>query len=782
MGFKAEKSFRLIRFKRQIMKIIYGKQLNNMEVQLINEIALSCDITFDTARILYYRNQNSVEKVKRFLNPGKSGFHNPLLLKGMDKAIEIIDKAKLLNKNILVFGDYDADGVCAATILYNCLKDYGINSIRVFVPERADGYGINLLTIEKLRQEENIDLLITVDCGISDVEKIERLINSGIEVIVTDHHEPPEILPNCTIINPKLSNQDYPFDGLCGAGVAYKLGYALIGEKANQYLDFVSLATVADSMDLIDENRDIVAEGLKLFNNSNKIRPCMKYLLGDNNKNIYAHTLAYSIAPRINAGGRMGDANCALQLFINKDENIIYDLAVKLNEYNIKRQVRCDEIYKQAKEKIIKYALYKRNVIVLKDKNWQTGFVGIVAARLVEEYARPVIVFAGQDDYLKGSARSVEGINIYEAINSNKEHLIGFGGHSQAAGISVSYKNFNLFEKALNKYVKENYSNVEISSKIYVEWNIEGEFSSRFAREIELLEPFGVGNRNPLFSIDAKSICSMPIKENSPHYAFNTQTMEMLEFNGQKDVSLLALPIDKKIIFEVNVSTFRNRENIKGYVKAICADYSDLSLLSLHAFDIQLDALLNEESEYKFIDKESLSLTDDKTTLFVVSDEKNLKVYPQIDKLPKSVFNVENKRFSNQVVFAPINIPDEFDRVIYIDTPLQVLKTNIETLVVKDVIGYKKIEKICVDRESFARIFNKLRQLNNSFFIDFVDFTNKNAGEIDKEQFLFALKVFVELKIFEVNNHQFRHNEKIKNALTNSKLYSKIVLLKDNYV
>ncbi len=764
------------------MKIIYGKQLNNMEVQLINEIALSCDITFDTARILYYRNQNSIEKVNRFLNPSKLGFHNPLLLNSMSKAVEIIDKARLLNKNVLVFGDYDADGVCAATILYNCLKDYGISSIRVFVPERIDGYGINLQTIEKLRQEENVDLLITVDCGVSDAEKIQTLIDSGIEVIVTDHHELPEILPNCTVINPKLSNQDYPFDGLCGAGVAYKLGYALIGEKANEYLDFVALATVADSMDLIDENRDIVAEGLKLFNNPNKIRPCMKYLIGDNNKNIYAHTLAYSVAPRINAGGRMGDANCALQLFINNDENVIYDLAIKLNEYNIQRQIKCDEIYQQSKEKIKKYALYKRNVIVLKDKNWQTGFVGIVAARLVEEYARPVIVFAGQDDYLKGSARSVDGINIYEAINNNKEHLIGFGGHSQAAGISVSYENFNEFEKSLNTYVKENYSNVEISSKIYVEWNVEGEFSSRFAKEIELLEPFGVGNRNPLFSIDAKSICSMPIKENSPHYSFKTETMEMLEFNGQKDVSLLALPIDKKIIFEVNVSTFRNRENIKGYVKAICADYTDLSVLSLHALDIQLESLIEEEGKYKFIDKDNLQLRDDIITLYVVSDEENLKFYPQLKDLQKNVFNVDNKRFLSQIVFAPISIPDEYDRVVYLDKPLQVLKSNVKTCVVKDIVGYKLIEKINVDRETFAKIFVKLKQCNNKFFVNFVDFTNRNSGSIGKEQFLFALKVFVELKIFEVDNHLFRYNEKTKNALTNSKLYSKIVLLKDNYV
>ena len=252
------------------MKIVYGEQLNSAQEQLITQIALNCNISFDTARLLFYRKQDTVEKVKRFLSPSKKHFHNPNLLSGVAQATAKINSAKQNAQNVLIFGDYDADGVCATTVLYNCLKDYGFNSITTYIPERSEGYGLNIDTVQRLKESNDIQLLITVDCGISDYDKIEKIKELGIDVIVTDHHEPPEILPDCIKINPKLSGQSYPFDGLCGAGVAYKLGYALVGEKANDYLDFVALATVADSMELVDENRDIVAEGLKLFNSPNK--------------------------------------------------------------------------------------------------------------------------------------------------------------------------------------------------------------------------------------------------------------------------------------------------------------------------------------------------------------------------------------------------------------------------------------------------------------------------------------------------------------------------------
>ncbi len=760
------------------MKIVYGQKLNNEQFQTINEIASNCGVMFDTARLLFYRKQDTVEKAKHFLNPNKSGFNNPFLLKDMEKAVQRISEAKLLNQSILIFGDYDADGVCATTILYNCLKDFGIESIDAFVPEREKGYGLSVETIKNFLTCKNIDLLITVDCGISDYEVIEEIKALGVDVIVTDHHEPPEILPNCTRINPKIENQDYPFDGLCGAGVAYKLGYALIGEKADDYLDFVALATVADSMDLIDENRDIVAEGLKLFNNPKTMQLCMKYLIGENTKTITAQTLAYAVAPRVNAGGRMGDANCALQLFIEKNPNKIFDLAVKLNAYNTQRQVMCDEIYREAKEKIQKHALYKRRAILVKDQNWQAGFIGIVAARLVEEYGKPVIVFAGQDGFLKGSARSIDAINIHDAINANKDYLMGFGGHSQAAGVSISKENFLAFDKAINQYIKKQYAGVDTTQKLYVEWEINDRFSLEFAREISLLEPFGVGNKSPLFATKVNSIDAIPLKENSPHYSFKTSAVDMLNFNGQKDVETLSLPIDKRIVFETNLSTFRGKEYLKGYVKAVCVDYADTSTLAFNAFHVQLDNILNEQGDFEFIDKEQIEQKSGYGTLYVITDEQNLKKYPQLKHLNKSFIKPESKNLVNEIVYAPREIAEGYDKIIYLDIPFSVQKTSAKNYVVKDYIGYKIIDNISTDRTIFSQIYTYLLTLKSKEIKNLVDFAKRYNGEFSIEQFLFVLKVFIELGIFGIKNGRFVHDEKIKNALTNSKLYSKIISLK----
>lgn len=763
------------------MKIIYGEKLNDNSSKTVSELAAACDISFDTARLLFCRKIDTIEKAKHFLSPSKSGFHDPKHLNGMKEAIDRIYKAKINSENILIFGDYDVDGICASTILFKCLVDYGITNLKTYVPERSEGYGLNLDTIKRILHQFHIDLLITVDCGISDFNQIEEIKEMGIDVIVTDHHEPPEILPDCIKINPKIPHQDYAFSGLCGAGVAYKLGAMLIGEKADEYLDFVALATVADSMELIDENRDIVYCGLKIFNNKDKLRLPFKYLLSDSSKQISAQTLAYQIAPKINAGGRMNDANCALKLFTQTDPNIIYDLAIKLSEYNINRQIECDKIYKEAREKIQKYALYKKNVILIKNEKWQAGFVGIICAKLVEEFARPVIVFAGQDDYLKGSARSVDGINIHDAISSAKDYLIGFGGHAQAAGISIQKENFVAFERAINEYISKQKKTDYVPS-INVEWEIEGAISSNFAKEIELLEPFGIGNKRPLFSTKINDVEALPIKAGSSHYSFSTDALEMLNFNGENNVEILSLPISKNIVFEINVSNFRNKEYIKGYVKAVCPDYEDLSSLKLHTLSTQLDALLFEGGESQKIDKNSLPIKNQSGTIYVLNDIDNLQKYPFLKDMEKSIVEQNNKNFSDELVLSLNKINQEYDRIIYLDKPMQVIKSNIKTYVVEDVLGYKIVDKLSTDRNDFKQIFSRLIELKNKKIKNHANFVQKYCQDDNKEQFLFALKVFLELEIFQIKNDTLIYNEKIKNALTNSKVYSKIIALREDYV
>lgn len=758
------------------MKIVYGKELSYEQESVVKDIAIQCGVLYDTARLLFYREQDTVEKAKRFLTPGEAGLHDPLLLSGMVDAIRRISQAKDRNEKVLIFGDYDADGVCASSVLYYSLLEYGIRNLRVFVPEREQGYGLNVDTVLAFNDDQKVDLVITVDCGVSDCDKIDELIKAGIDVIVTDHHEPPIILPNCTTINPKLSGQAYPFNGLCGAGVAYKLANALIGNRANKYLDLVAVATVADSMDLVDENRDIVHLGLKLINNNYTQRLAFKYLLGDNVKEVTAQTIAYAVAPKINAGGRMGDAKTALNLFVASDPNSVFDLAVKLNAYNVARQTECDKIYNESKAIIKKYSLNKRKIIMVKNKEWNAGFVGVVAAKLAEEFARPVIVFAGQGDNLKGSARSIDGINIYDAVASAKDLTISYGGHAQAAGIGVSEQNFLAFERAVEDYININYAKIKYEQKVYADWDMQAEISLQFAREIELLEPYGVGNRRPTFTLSAKSINSQPLRNGSAHYTFNTNVIEMLDFNGQSHVSILNLPLDKKLLFEVNLSTFRGRQSIKGYLRAISCDYSDLSAVKTHIFVNELRKLVTQNGQTNEV--ENYNFNDQSGTLYVLSDASNLSLFPQVSEMPLYLFNITVKNYNDCVVVSPVEIPEGYDKVVYLDRPLKAMSGEHDSQLISNVCGYSFIDELTTERSEFVRLYNKLCSLKNKSFISTASFSERHCKGENPLQLAFVMEVFMELGIFEVKNGVFTHNEKIKNALTNSALYSKIDLIK----
>lgn len=743
---------------------------------------------FDTARLLFYRNIDTVEKAKRFLNSGKKYFNNPLLLDGMQDAVNRLHTAKNQGEKVLIYGDYDADGVCATTVLYKCLKDFGISAY-TFVPERELGYGINTEVVQKFVKEDNVSLIITVDCGISDKEKIDDIKALNIDVIVTDHHEPPEILPDCIKIDPKIKGQAYPFTELCGAGVAYKLGFALIGERANDYLDYVALATVADSMDLIDENRDIVVEGLNIFN-SDKIRPVFATMLSDNEKEVTAQSLAFAIAPRINAGGRMGDVNSALQLLLTDDQNKIFDLVSKLNSYNLGRQVECERIFTEAKEQIRASGLENDSVILVKNESWKGGFVGIVAAKLVEYYSRPVIVFHLHDGFYKGSARSVEGINIHQAITSCADILIAFGGHSQAAGVSVSQENFEELRRRLCAYVDS--VGAEIGQAVCnAEWQVNCPIDVSFAREINLLEPFGTGNRRPAFTCVVNGVGSSPLKPGSPHCLVNSDAGEMLYFNFGQDVEYLNLPIDTTIVFEWNLSRFRGKDSLKGFVKKLIANFDDFNSLKSYAFRNELTSMrtgasletssdknLVNGANITYLNHQQITIENGVRTLYVLTDSDNIKFYDIPNEMPRFYGTVTSVSFANCIVVAPLSIPAGYNKIVYLDKPYFVRDFNGEIVICSDLIGYQALDSVNVEREKMAEIFNYLCAVTNKEFSGSVEFYNSKNPPFDKSAFIFATEVFLELGFFYIEYGVLKRNSAITNPLTNSKVYSTISLIK----
>lgn len=740
------------------MKVIYPEELNSAEKAAVTEISDKFRILPVTAEILYRRGINSVEKADRFFSAGKKWFLDPFDLTGMRDAVNRIYLARENEEKVLIFGDYDADGICATAVLSGSLKLFGIIPDAV-IPERDDGYGLN---VEKVLSQKNPPrLIITVDCGISDAEKIEILKRKGIDVIVTDHHEPPEVLPDCICINPKIKGQKYAFSGLCGCGVAYKLSRALIGDAADGFLDFVALATVADSMDLTDENRDLVVEGLKIFNE--EPRPIFKNLLGDAGKDVTAQTLAFGIAPKVNAGGRMGDALCALKLFTAEKERDIFDLSAKLNGYNLLRQTDCEEVLECARRIVYDSGAYKDRIILVKGEAWKSGVIGIVAAKLAEVYDKPVIVFAKNDDIYKGSARSVDGINIFDAVNSAKDLLLTFGGHSQAVGVSVSEKNFEKFRKAVNLYAEENFP--ERAEKIiYADVKVDGVIPVRLAKELDLLEPYGVANRRPVFAEDVRELDVKPLKEGSPHYKFSTDGVEMLDFNGVKDAELLLSPVKKTLIFELNLSVFKQKESLKGFLKTIICGEDDIADAEGSIYYRELST----EGKTERIKAVETKINGGYGTAYIVSDVKTLEKLPRPLRLKVYPFDIPDESGENCIVVSPKNISDKYRTVIYLDKPFLFNDFNGRAFRIEDPL-YDMASGIKTSRTAFADAFAFFSAKTGEQFKDVIG-AAISSGE-NKRQYLFCLKVFTELGFFYVENGIMKRDITVKRPLKESLLY-----------
>ncbi|MBQ8792522.1 MAG: DHH family phosphoesterase, partial [Clostridia bacterium] len=332
--------------------------------------------------------------------------------------------AKQMGDRVLVFGDYDVDGVSATAIMLKTLKKIGINA-DFYLPNRyEDGYGLTKEVIDKVANKFAPDLIITVDCGISCYEEVEYAKEKGIEIVVTDHHEIPEILPNTLVLNAKIEGQDYPFHELCGTGLAYKISEAVLGQKkAEEFLPIASIATIADIVSLTGENRNIVKRGLKMFD---KLPIGLKTLLKENKVSLSNPTstdIAFKIAPKINSSGRMGDAGDSLVLYMTEDPVKVKEYVEKIKVHNTKRQELSAQIMEDCEKAIAKMDMTKTRVICLASKKWDQGILGIACARLVEIYNRPVFLFAQNGDMLHGSGRSIDDINIHELLSSQKDIL-----------------------------------------------------------------------------------------------------------------------------------------------------------------------------------------------------------------------------------------------------------------------------------------------------------------------------------------------------------------------
>ena len=772
-------------------KLVPEYSFSAEQLNTVSALAKQTGLTEQIVRILYARGIDTAEKIKKFMLPSKKNFLSPFLMKGMREAVDLITAARDEGKTVAVFGDYDADGICASAIMYHALKAFGIDA-HIYVPERADGYGLSIEALDRIFDDCNPELFITVDCGISCAKEVQYVYELGSDVIVTDHHELPEVLPDCIIVNPKLQD-DYPYDNLCGAGVAFKLACALLGERAYDYLDFATLATVADSVPLMGENRDIVTEGLKLFNN--KLRPCFAGLIGKTYDGVTAQTLAFTVAPRVNAAGRMGDAYAAFRLFISESETEIYDLSVKLNLYNTQRQKCCDELYLSAKKKLVEKGAYG-NVIMLSDEEWNAGFIGIVAARIAEEYNRPTLLFVHNGDMLKGSARSIENINIFTALKNCSQYIEEFGGHAQAAGVNVRVDDFAALEAALDKEIGNHYRAEDFEQKIYICESIEGRFPEKFARELMAMEPYGVGHRRPLFSISAGACTARLLKEASPHLSVKSDYIELTYFSGAKHLKIIESDVQKDFVFEVSISHFKGREYVKGLVRDLLYDGKTGAAVSESIFSNAVSRIRLDEVA---VEKKTLSTEQIKTLIaqkraacayglcLIASDRRTLRFYEDISELGCDLFYPTSRNVANALIVSPAADADlsGYRDFIFLDTPSDY---NIAALAGKQVFvngeicGYKMFHRVDTARERLLEIYAALRR-------DVNQLRGENAEELafacdglgfDKCEFIFAVTVFLQLGLVAFEDGKLTVYRGVKSELTDSSVYRKVCALKEN--
>ena len=750
------------------------KETVNADKNLIRHIAESLNVSERLSSLLIDRGVDSVESARKFLNPNLSDLHNPYLFKGMKDAVERIKIAKENGETVVIYGDYDADGISAVTVLYRSLQIFGIDAIPV-IPERQNGYGLSQEMLSFVLEQYFPDLIITVDCGISAVKEVEELKDLGVDVIVTDHHEIPEQIPDCTVINCKLTDGGYPFDGLCGAGVAYKLATALIGKRADEFIDVVAVATIADSMPLIDENRIIVSEGLKKIKSGRAVKAIKAIANVSGLKEVNSSTVAYTIAPRINAAGRMDDARSALQAFISDDIQEIESLAKLLNEYNAKRQAECDMLYRSAKSMIDGKSPDNR-VIALYNTEWKAGLIGIVSARLVEEYSKPVILFSEREGVLHGSARSVSGVNIFKALSAVKGHVEDYGGHAQAAGVTLKKEKFEIFEKELNEYLTENCTVSDLIQETEVEELITDKFSLSFAKELALLEPFGVGNKKPLFAVECQRAFATPLKLGSNHLSFKHEFIELLMFNGMEKLTLLNSEIKKTIVFEPNVSVFNGRESLKGYIREISSVICNESGV-LYAVCLNQLGSLSEKGSYTKIDDKQAELMLENAekeiygTLFIVNDYETLNKFKKTNRFGKGVLSPNGKGNVNAVIYGTDGrIPDGYKKIVYLDKPLSVIETDREVYVNEQTNGFT-VDKISAEREVLGKIYLAVKNLPQGFVSveEIIKITCLSARHI-----AFAVSVFIELGLIIAQGGRYKAVSGIKRDLADSSVYKSI--------
>lgn len=671
---------------------------SNQAVQLPPEIA-AMEQPRKLLELLYERGWDTREKIENYLHPEQVELYDPFLMQDMDKAVAVIRDAMEKGEHITVFGDYDVDGVTATAIMTTWLRKQHAQ-VDYYIPDRhGEGYGLNMKAVEQIAEKSK--LLITVDCGITSVAEIDRARELGMRVIVTDHHQVGERIPDCeAVLDPLLGH--YPFPRLCGAGVAFKLLLALGGKEAIDGLwDLAALATVADIVPLVDENRVIVTNGLRAMAQTK--RPGLRALF-EVAKITGAPTsgdIAYKLAPRINAGGRLALASQSVELLTTRNPERAKQIAEELDVYNEKRKDLEMGIFAEALRYVEAHVdfMNDRIVVVCGDK-WEQGVVGLVASRLVERYHWPAIVFSkGEDGVCVGSARSIPGINIHEVLFKCQDLFMRFGGHAQAAGLTIKWENIPEMISRVNRIILET-----VDKKVYIpvqEYDLEvvpEELTESFVTAFEVMQPVGYGNTAPVFCLSAQPVSDVRcLGKDNFHLRMNVgeEGHRFLAIWFRKGSMVNEIPKNADIIASLYINEWHGLRSLQCEVSALRPTmpqrhFMDYCQMRMTEMDGKLLRYLVSELTtssgtelYREMDMESLVtefnpiLKDEiQGTLIVFHTLQGLKTYTvQLARLLMGAdadfafMNLEDARGFNTVVMTPdwAEIRAGYRRVILMD-------------------------------------------------------------------------------------------------------------------
>ncbi|MEI5905712.1 single-stranded-DNA-specific exonuclease RecJ [Bacillus spongiae] len=736
------------------------QKVNN---EIIDKLENELNIPSIVSQLLYNRGITTVDEARSFLWSDHDNIHDPFLLKDMDKAVERIHQAISQKEKILIFGDYDADGVSSTSVMMITLQDLGAH-VDFYIPNRfSEGYGPNEGAF-RYAAAEGYSLIITVDTGIAAIKEAEIAEELGLDLIITDHHEPGPKLPKAmAILHPKREDSTYPFTDLAGVGVAFKLSHALYGQFPDHLVEIVAIGTIADLVPLLGENRILVKQGLAKLRQSK--RPGIKALCqvaGTTLGEITEETIGFMIGPRINAVGRLGDADPAVDLLLAEEMDAALAIAQEIDNKNKERQAIVAEMTKEAEEIVNKqFSLEDQKVLVIGKEGWNPGVVGIVASRLVEKYYRPTIVlsFDSEKGQAKGSARSIVGFDLFHNLSKMRELLPHFGGHPMAAGMTLSLKDVDELRNRLNEQAKQLLSEEDYTpiKELDVEVKVE-DVSLESIQQVELLSPFGVANPKPTVLIR------------------NASVGNLRKIGGNKD--------------HLKLNLLQNEKNLDGigfHIGALADHISPASTVSAIG---QLS--INEWNNTR---KPQIFLQDIKVEEWQLFDMRGIKLQKWIDIVPKknTLYIYFDRKNMNRQEFSLL-----IEESILISSLEEAEKLSVEgkNIVILDMPVKKEYLQVLLRTGKLERLYCYFYQEGSHYFSTmptrdhfkwyYAFLTKRGTFDLNrygdelakhrgwtKETIEFMSQVFFELNFVTINNGLISLNPvSVKKDLKESKLYS----------